>query len=192
MKAVAWYETWSDYQFHHIDWLIVGEQWPTVVGLAFFTLILVPIRIPSLTLISGICSTLFQCCVVFVESVFLVLILWSIVLLLLFVSGEEVDFDQELKAQGVANVLSSVVGSVHNYLSYSNRYYLLPMGDLVCLSCLVEFISSLLVLQCILLPSQWSRQEISINDCCFDDWFVLHRTADIGLHTEDIGYVSIK
>ena len=36
--------------------------------------------------------------------------------------GDDVDFDSELKAQGLGNILSGMCGSVHNYLSYSNRY----------------------------------------------------------------------
>lgn len=37
----------------NIRWLAVIEQWPTILSLALFTIILVPIRIPSLSLVTG-------------------------------------------------------------------------------------------------------------------------------------------
>lgn len=73
---------------------MVFSQWPTIFSLGFFTLILVPIRIPSLSIITG----------------------------------DDVDFDDELKAQGVANILSACVGAVHNYLSYSNSIFYYMVG----------------------------------------------------------------
>ena len=75
-------------------WEAVALQWSTIFSLAFFTLILVPIRIPSLSMITD----------------------------------DDVNFDQELKAQGVAKILSGLMGAVHNYLSYSNSVFFFYVG----------------------------------------------------------------
>jgi SulP family sulfate permease len=41
---------------------------------------------------------------------------------------EEVDFDMEVKAQGLANILAGAMGSVHNYLCYSNSIFFHSCG----------------------------------------------------------------
>ena len=48
-----WYDTWAPFRMGEVDWLALLQQWPTIASLALFTLILVPIRIPSLALITG-------------------------------------------------------------------------------------------------------------------------------------------
>ena len=92
--TVQWWETWSLFDFSLVEWFVVLEQWMTMSSLAVFTLILVPIRIPSLSIITG----------------------------------DEVNFDEEFKAQGLANILSGLVGAVHNYLSYSNSIFFFYTG----------------------------------------------------------------
>eukprot|EP01038_Epipyxis_sp_PR26KG_P004185 gene4185-5956_t len=88
-ESFKWYETWSVFKYEHIDWYAIWGQFPTIFSLAFFTIILVPVRIPSLSLITG----------------------------------EEVNFDNELIAQGMGNIAAGLVGSPHNYLSYSNSVF---------------------------------------------------------------------
>ena len=51
--AADWRNTWDDFDFARVEWRAVGSQWATISSLAFFTLILVPIRIPSLSIITG-------------------------------------------------------------------------------------------------------------------------------------------
>lgn len=82
------------YTLHGVQWDVVAAQTPTILGLAAFTLFLVPIRIPTLASITG----------------------------------DDVEFDAELKAQGMGNLLSGVFGSVHNYLSYANSVFFFNMG----------------------------------------------------------------
>jgi MFS superfamily sulfate permease-like transporter len=53
-----------------------------MASLGLFLLLLVPIRIPTLSL----------------------------------TTGEEADFNKEIKAHGIANLVSGLGGSVHNYL----------------------------------------------------------------------------
>jgi SulP family sulfate permease len=48
-----WWDTWKLFDFSSISWTAVVGQWTTIASLAFFTLILVPIRIPSLSIVSG-------------------------------------------------------------------------------------------------------------------------------------------
>lgn len=93
-NAGAWYDTWSGFNLSLVHWSEVLQQWPTVISLAFFTLILVPIRIPSLSLITG----------------------------------DDVNFDEELKAQGLANIAAGLLGTPHNYLSYSNSVFYFLVG----------------------------------------------------------------
>ena len=92
--SANWWDTWQLFDFSVVVWEAVARQWTTMFSLAFFTLILVPIRIPSLSLITD----------------------------------DEVNFDEELKAQGVANILSGLMGAVHNYLSYSNSIFFFYVG----------------------------------------------------------------
>lgn len=84
---------WVYYTVSGVHWDIVAAQTPTILGLAAFTLFLVPIRIPTLASITG----------------------------------DDVDFDAELKAQGVGNLVSGMFGSVHNYLSYANSVFFYNM-----------------------------------------------------------------
>lgn len=92
--SANWWDTWQLFDFNLVVWETVARQWSTILSLAFFTLILVPIRIPSLSMITD----------------------------------DDVNFDEELKAQGVANILSGLVGAVHNYLSYSNSVFFFYVG----------------------------------------------------------------
>lgn len=92
--SANWWDTWKLFDFSLVMWETVALQWTTISSLAFFTLILVPIRIPSLSMITE----------------------------------DEVNFDEELKAQGMANILSGCVGAVHNYLSYSNSIFFFFVG----------------------------------------------------------------
>ena len=66
VPATQWFDTWTPFRLSAVSWPALLDQWATILSLALFTLLLVPIRIPSLAL----------------------------------VTGEEVDFDAELKAQG--------------------------------------------------------------------------------------------
>jgi SulP family sulfate permease len=72
-----------------IEWSVVLAQFPIILSLMTFTLLLVPVRIPTLSMLTG----------------------------------DDVDFDEELKAQGMGNIVSGAFGSVHNYLSYSNSVF---------------------------------------------------------------------
>ena len=92
--SANWWDTWQLFDFNLVVWEAVALQWSTIFSLAFFTLILVPIRIPSLSMITD----------------------------------DDVNFDEELKAQGVANILSGLMGAVHNYLSYSNSVFFFYVG----------------------------------------------------------------
>ena len=92
--SANWWDTWNLFDFSMVEWNVVATQWTTMSSLAFFTLILVPIRIPSLSIITE----------------------------------DEVNFDEELKAQGIANILSGLSGAVHNYLSYSNSIFFFYVG----------------------------------------------------------------
>jgi SulP family sulfate permease len=92
--SANWWDTWLLFDFSLVQWKAVAGQWATLSSLAFFTLILVPIRIPSLSIITG----------------------------------DDVDFDEELKAQGIANIFSGLIGAVHNYLSYSNSIFFHVVG----------------------------------------------------------------
>lgn len=65
-----------------IHWDVVAMQFPTILSLAAFTLVLVPIRIPTLAMITGRIADKPHT----ITSNYL--------------SGDEVDFDSELKAQG--------------------------------------------------------------------------------------------
>ena len=92
--SAKWWDTWMLFDFSMVEWHAVAGQWTTISSLAFFTLILVPIRIPSLSIITE----------------------------------DDVNFDEELKAQGIANILSGMCGAVHNYLSYSNSIFFFYVG----------------------------------------------------------------
>lgn len=49
-----WYNTWDNYlQWENIDWTVIAMQLPTIGLLALFTIVLVPVRIPSLALITN-------------------------------------------------------------------------------------------------------------------------------------------
>eukprot|EP01041_Mallomonas_annulata_P006305 gene6306-12761_t len=48
-----WWDTWEPFLAAPVHWPALLEQGATIISLAFFTLILVPIRIPSLALITG-------------------------------------------------------------------------------------------------------------------------------------------
>lgn len=50
-SATSW-DTWSFIDLSMAKWNAVAAQWATISSLAFFTLILVPIRIPSLSIIT--------------------------------------------------------------------------------------------------------------------------------------------
>lgn len=80
--------------FFLIEWRVVLQQFPIILSLMTFTLLLVPVRIPTLSMLTG----------------------------------DDVDFDEELKAQGMGNIVSGVCGSVHNYLSYSNSVFFFNVG----------------------------------------------------------------
>jgi MFS superfamily sulfate permease-like transporter len=67
---------------YQVDWSAVRAQLGTMASLGLFLLLLVPIRIPTLSL----------------------------------TTGEEADFNKEIKAHGIANLASGLCGSVHNYL----------------------------------------------------------------------------
>jgi hypothetical protein len=56
--SANWWDTWDAFDLRLVEWPVVARQWPTVGSLAFFFLILVPIRIPSLALVTG--SQLFE------------------------------------------------------------------------------------------------------------------------------------
>jgi MFS superfamily sulfate permease-like transporter len=56
-----------------IEWPVVFQQFPIILSLMTFTLLLVPVRIPTLSMLTG----------------------------------DDVDFDEELKAQGKQNCLLS-------------------------------------------------------------------------------------
>ena len=77
-----------------MHWGAIGEQIPTILSLAAFTLLMVPIRVPSLSL----------------------------------TTGEEADFDREMKAHGVANLVAGAGGSVqvgghpNIYTIYDKQY----------------------------------------------------------------------
>lgn len=43
-------------------------------------------------------------------------------------TGEEVDFNREIKAHGLSNIAAGACGSVHNYLSYSNSVFYFNCG----------------------------------------------------------------
>jgi SulP family sulfate permease len=77
-----------------IEWSVVLAQFPIILSLMTFTLLLVPVRIPTLSMLTG----------------------------------DDVDFDEELKAQGMGNIVSGAFGSVHNYLSYSNSVFFFNVG----------------------------------------------------------------
>ena len=64
--AAKWYELYLYFDLSSVDWAAVFAQLPTMISLAIFTLLLVPIRIPTLAM----------------------------------VTGDEIDFNTELKAQG--------------------------------------------------------------------------------------------
>jgi SulP family sulfate permease len=44
------------------------------------------------------------------------------------ITNEDVDFDEELKAQGLANILAGALGAPHNYLTYSNSIFYFILG----------------------------------------------------------------
>ena len=72
--AAKWYELYLYFDLSQVQWSAVFAQLPTMISLAVFTLLLVPIRIPTLAM----------------------------------VTGDEVDFNLELKAQGYNAVCSSI------------------------------------------------------------------------------------
>eukprot|EP00953_Heterococcus_sp_UTEX-ZZ885_P008463 5079-Heterococcus_DN1.PRE.1 len=75
---------------YQVDWSAVRAQLGTMASLGLFLLLLVPIRIPTLSL----------------------------------TTGEEADFNKEIKAHGIANLASGLCGSVHNYLSLDDMLHL--------------------------------------------------------------------
>jgi len=52
-ESIGWLETWTYFDVFHVDFLAVFAQLPTIASLAIFTVILVPVRIPSLSLHTG-------------------------------------------------------------------------------------------------------------------------------------------
>lgn len=44
---------WDHFSFVNVQWGIILLQLPTILSLAAFTLLLVPIRIPTLSMITG-------------------------------------------------------------------------------------------------------------------------------------------
>jgi MFS superfamily sulfate permease-like transporter len=44
---------WAEFSFENIHWGVIFLQLPTILSLTAFTLLLVPIRIPTLSMITG-------------------------------------------------------------------------------------------------------------------------------------------
>lgn len=89
-ESIGWMETWGYFDLFHVDFLAVFAQLPTIASLAIFTVILVPVRIPSLSIHTGIV------CTWELEKK------WQFCLTLsLIFAGEEVNFDKELIVQGM-------------------------------------------------------------------------------------------
>jgi SulP family sulfate permease len=72
-----------------IHWAAIMAQGLQMMSLTGFVLLMVPLRVPSLTL----------------------------------TTGQEADFDNEMKAHGIANMLAGATGGVHVYLSYVNSVF---------------------------------------------------------------------
>lgn len=81
-----WKLMWQTYDFGAIAWDVLPSQLGTIAALTLFSLIHVPINIPSLSM----------------------------------TTDQVADVDQELKAHGVSNLLAGCVGTLQNYLCYSN------------------------------------------------------------------------
>lgn len=81
-----WRLMWQLYDLGNVAWDVLPTQLGTFAALIVFSLIHVPINIPSL------CMT----------------------------TNEVADIDHELKVHGIANALSGCVGTLQNYLCYSN------------------------------------------------------------------------
>jgi sulfate permease, SulP family len=77
---------WELMDVRKVDWTAVASTIPTILALTIFSLMHVPINIPSLSL-----------------SV-----------------KQRVDMNNELKAHGISNMLSGLLGGLQNYLCYSN------------------------------------------------------------------------
>ena len=86
-----WWLLWSVYRHGSIAWDVLPSQLGTFGALTAFSLIHVPINVPSLSMTTGTLA----------------------------------DIDGELRAHGVANLLSGALGCLPNYVCYSNSalYY---------------------------------------------------------------------
>lgn len=88
------FEFYSFFSLAHTRWDAVLACLPTILALAFFGVLHVPINIPALSV-----ST-----------------------------GTEVDTNGELIAHGVSNMLAGLVGTIQNYLVYSNSVLFIRSG----------------------------------------------------------------
>ncbi|KAJ2490594.1 hypothetical protein IWW37_003055 [Coemansia sp. RSA 2050] len=94
-SSAPFYHFYTLFDFGNTDWRAIWRAGPTMLGLAFFSILHVPINVPALAV-----ST----------------------------NADKVDTNRELIAHGISNILSGCLGSIQNYLVYSNSLLFIRSG----------------------------------------------------------------
>ncbi|KAJ1744146.1 hypothetical protein LPJ78_000648 [Coemansia sp. RSA 989] len=92
---VPFYYFYTLFDFSNTDWHTVIKTIPTMLGLAFFSILHVPINVPALAVSTNV---------------------------------DKIDTNRELLAHGISNLLSGFMGSLQNYLVYSNSVLFIRSG----------------------------------------------------------------
>ncbi|KAJ2848070.1 hypothetical protein IWW36_003515 [Coemansia brasiliensis] len=92
---VPFYYFYTLFDFSNTDWHTVVKTIPTMLGLAFFSILHVPINVPALAVSTNV---------------------------------DKIDTNRELLAHGISNLLAGFMGSLQNYLVYSNSVLFIRSG----------------------------------------------------------------
>ncbi|KAJ2715043.1 hypothetical protein H4R19_001420, partial [Coemansia spiralis] len=93
--GVPFYHFYTLFDFGNTDWRVVAQTVPTMLGLAFFSVLHVPINVPALAVSTNL---------------------------------DKIDTNRELLAHGISNLVSGCLGSLQNYLVYSNSVLFIRSG----------------------------------------------------------------
>ncbi|KAJ1728352.1 hypothetical protein LPJ61_004079 [Coemansia biformis] len=112
---VPFYHFYTLFDFGNTDWYAIAQTVPTMLGLAFFSLLHVPINVPALAVSTNV---------------------------------DKIDTNRELLAHGISNFASGCLGTLQNYLVYSNSVLFIRSGGgsnlagmMLCVATLAIFLS---------------------------------------------------
>ncbi|KAJ2801831.1 hypothetical protein H4R21_002650 [Coemansia helicoidea] len=113
--GVPFYHFYTLFDFGNTDWGVVARAFPTMLGLAFFSILHVPINVPALAVSTNL---------------------------------DKIDTNRELLAHGISNLASGCLGTLQNYLVYSNSVLFIRSGGgsnlagmMLCAATLAIFLS---------------------------------------------------